>query len=567
MRRSLSTVAAFVIAATWVLGCSDDTGPEDPTPTRVSLSQTQVTLKDGESVTLTATVYDLDDRPIEGADVTWASSNPAIATVEKGTVAAQRPGTTKIAALAGQASATAEVTVTQAATKLEKVSGDRQEGLEGFILGSSLVVRVVDRHGDGVPGVVVSFEVTAGGGTVSPTHTTTDAEGYARTAWRLGPASEPQTVEARAQGLQGSPAVFTAMTAEPVEVAIGQTVGGVISQAGGVHAYTFTGSAGEQIAISFQALAGTIGPLSLEFYEHFRTPDERPLAQLSRTPSSDPYGDYVGRLRLTHEGAYTILVQSPFGYGSYRFQIISVDPRPESVPATVAFGDTIAGESISPYFDVDEFTFTGKAGQNVNILLQPLTVGGSFYMALYEHYGTPSERRIAEAHYSEPTTDLYHPYNQSGPVTLPSDTTYTIVVQASGWFGGPYRFLILPLDPRPESIPSTVAIGDTIDGESISPTGDVDEFTFTATAGQDINIAFQILSGSSPLALELYANYGTPEQKRLVRLSAYSGQQWHHSGRITLSSEGTYTIVVRGMDPYEDAGAYRIHILPINRDS
>jgi hypothetical protein len=72
------------------------------------------------------------------------------------------------------------------ANKLVRVSGNNQSGRAGQELGEPLVVRLVDRLGNGIPGRAVSWVVGAGGGSVPSVSTTTDGNGEARTSWTLG---------------------------------------------------------------------------------------------------------------------------------------------------------------------------------------------------------------------------------------------------------------------------------------------------------------------------------------------------------------------------------------------
>ena len=95
-----------------------------------------------------------------------------------------------------------------AADTLRLIQGDGQSGTVGSLLTDSLVVRVTDQFGNGVPGVTVSWSVT-GGGSVSPATTTTDATGRAATARTLGSSAGAQTAVATVAGLKGSPVTFT----------------------------------------------------------------------------------------------------------------------------------------------------------------------------------------------------------------------------------------------------------------------------------------------------------------------------------------------------------------------
>lgn len=98
------------------------------------------------------------------------------------------------------------------ADSLVKVSGDNQFAPASTAATDSLVVRVADRFGNPVPGHAVTFAVTQGGGSVSPTNPTTGTNGRAPTRFTLGPTGGAQNrAQATASGVTtGSPATFTA---------------------------------------------------------------------------------------------------------------------------------------------------------------------------------------------------------------------------------------------------------------------------------------------------------------------------------------------------------------------
>ena len=91
---------------------------------------------------------------------------------------------------------------------LTKFSGDGQEGQVGEPLAKPFVVSVLDQNGSAFAGAVVSFSVTAGGGTLSSTTAATNAKGQARSTLTLGPDPETNTVTATVAGLE--PVTFTA---------------------------------------------------------------------------------------------------------------------------------------------------------------------------------------------------------------------------------------------------------------------------------------------------------------------------------------------------------------------
>jgi hypothetical protein len=95
------------------------------------------------------------------------------------------------------------------------VSGDLQTGTVGQELPQPLVVRVVDEKDRPVAGQIVSFVVTAGGGSVFAGAARTNRDGVAQERWTLGlVAGDTQQVEARAVDTEtGAPIVFATFRA------------------------------------------------------------------------------------------------------------------------------------------------------------------------------------------------------------------------------------------------------------------------------------------------------------------------------------------------------------------
>ena len=86
-------------------------------------------------------------------------------------------------------------------TTLVKVSGDTQQGTPSTALTQPLVIEVQDANSVAFAGVPVVFTITAGGGTLSATNTTTDANGQAQSTLTLGNSAGTNTVQASAQGI------------------------------------------------------------------------------------------------------------------------------------------------------------------------------------------------------------------------------------------------------------------------------------------------------------------------------------------------------------------------------
>ena len=99
-------------------------------------------------------------------------------------------------------------------TQLVKNAGDAQSWYFDNPLPAPLSVKALDANNRPVPGVVVNWEVTAGGGGVNAAQSTTGASGVASTTDSLG-SSSPQTVTAT-PALSSLPTVtFTATAGAP----------------------------------------------------------------------------------------------------------------------------------------------------------------------------------------------------------------------------------------------------------------------------------------------------------------------------------------------------------------
>ena len=92
----------------------------------------------------------------------------------------------------------------QAHPALLKIAGDGQKGASNTPLENPFVVEMQDANGAVLAGVSVTFTVTSGGGTLSVTSVTTDANGSAGSTLTLGPDLGTNTVEVYTDGVEGT---------------------------------------------------------------------------------------------------------------------------------------------------------------------------------------------------------------------------------------------------------------------------------------------------------------------------------------------------------------------------
>lgn len=99
------------------------------------------------------------------------------------------------------------------------VGGNEQTGDAGGVLPESLSVGVRDAGGQAVPAVSVSWRVSTGSGTVSPATSLTDAQGLAKTSFKVGSSVGKDSVAASIANTAIAPALFGA-TVRPGPAAV-----------------------------------------------------------------------------------------------------------------------------------------------------------------------------------------------------------------------------------------------------------------------------------------------------------------------------------------------------------
>src|SRR5205807_8410804 len=81
----------------------------------------------------------------------------------------------------------------------------------------------------------------------------------------------------------------------------------------------------------------------------------------------------------------------------------------------------------------------------------------------------------------------------TGRFALPTTGTYRLrvsgTVDRTDRDRGPYRVLLYKVNRRPETAPDTIALGDSVSGESIDMPGDVDAWRFNVRDSVGVNLA------------------------------------------------------------------------------
>ena len=188
----------------------------------------------GTAVTITAQLADQYGNPVatSGIRVTFSktgtggrfsttrvntnASGIATTTFTTGTTAGRTYTFTARSTSGGTRTGTSAAVVTMPGTptQIAVYAGNAQTATVGTAVATAPSVRVRDSHNNAVPGVVVTFAVTSGGGTITTASATTDAFGIATCgSWILGTLAGTNTLTATRAGLTGSPVTFTATAA------------------------------------------------------------------------------------------------------------------------------------------------------------------------------------------------------------------------------------------------------------------------------------------------------------------------------------------------------------------
>jgi adhesin/invasin len=286
-----------------VTGQAKVTVPQSTTPIQIAFTATalpadasaiQAVSGDGQTgqvgsalgQPLVVKVADQFGNPIPGVTVSWSItgggsvSESSTQTGQDGLTSVTRvlggaagPQTTKATAeaLTGSPSVTFTHTATAgSASRVEKLAGDAQSAQAGTELPIALVVQVLDAQGNPVVGRAVTWVIGAGGGSVAPQNTPTDAQGKASTRWTLGSSVGNNTVNAVVSGV-GTATFSATATAGSVSASRSQVTAspGTITAGAGSSTITVqvkdangTAVSGVAVSVSSSGAGNQIDPAS-----------------------------------------------------------------------------------------------------------------------------------------------------------------------------------------------------------------------------------------------------------------------------------------------------------------
>jgi hypothetical protein len=360
--------------------------------------------------------------------------------------------------------------------------------------------------------------------------------------------------------------VLFAPEKRPAAFAVGDTVAGETLEAPtDIDVFNGTGQPGQDVTFIAEAPgSAALGPVLI----YVRDPQGVSVQGFAQVKAGDPAAVTTGRFTVPASGQFTVRIEAqsfggiPRYQGAYRFWSYVINHAPESRPAAVTTGVEVTGESIDRASDVDEFTFTAAAGAEINAFIQAPRF--RILQVL-----SPAGVSVGSASSSAADTSLFA--HETGRMVLTQGGTYTIRV-----FGaqpdslvdvGPYRFFLYPINRAPEHVGAALTLGDTLNGETIDRPGDIDEFTFTGTAGEEFN-AFLQAAGSPSSALfnlEVIDADGT-RLAGTASTGADSALLGQATGRFAARTTGTLRVRVQSaaFTHSRDTGPYRLVVYRTN---
>jgi hypothetical protein len=354
----------------------------------------------------------------------------------------------------------------------------------------------------------------------------------------------------------------------PASITIGTVVSGEsLDPAGDFDVYQFTGARGQLVEMVLQ---GTAGPEASGQFEAILSPTGPfPLGVAGTDATAPPPGQSTLRINLPEDGDYTIRVSPSHEgrvvgeRGSYRLSLLPVNPALEHLPAVQPLAATISGEAIDAPGDIDRFTFTGSPGTEYELFTQASTQasGPAFGLAV-EVLGATGDAPLR----IRPVVNVPLAI---GRLAIPSSGQLRLQVfeQRIGLFlpayviTGPYTLSAVPIDRRPETRVPAVGRNAVVQGEGIETIGDVDEFTFSGSAGETIQVYFNTPFGFFPGATLELVDPATDDVLGTVASGNPAPQLTDQgTGPVTLPHGGQYVVRVLGTSDFEGTGGYEFLI-------
>ncbi len=260
-----------------------------------------------------------------------------------------------------------------------------------------------------------------------------------------------------------------------------------------------------------------------------------------------------GRMTLRASGTYRLRVSGSATVAPtpYTVEVRTVGSATEAASASLSPGDSVSSETINALGDVDDFLINAAPGTEVQVFLRE----GSFQ--LYIDPIVAGTNTLIRTGTQFNTGRLTVPGSGQVGIRIYEPRSFSSGLRDHGFsFTGPYSVSVHQIDRAPETLTAALTLGTTMDGEALDIEGDVDEYTFSGTAGQQVSA-----SVSAPFALDVHAEVMLelidPSTGAVLGSAASFDGSVHTTGTISLPGTRTYMVRLSGSDSTRGKGGYR----------
>jgi hypothetical protein len=325
----------------------------------------------------------------------------------------------------------------------------------------------------------------------------------------------------------------TPVISAPGTISMGETIASTLTD--GPNAHTFEGQAGQVVTIELDSV-------DFDAYLQLKDADESELA--SDDDGAGNLNALIENFTLPTDGTYTIVVSSFDNTATGDYSLSLTDEGGETPPITptavpsgsdIAIGDTVSG-NLSGNDLTASYTFEGEAGQIVTIT------------ATAEDFD--AYLRLLDPDGDELTTDDDSAGSLNARISfyqLPSNGTYTIVVESFDSAGGSYNLSLSAAEI--ENIEYTQTVNGIL-SEAESTAG----YRFTGQEGDVITILLQSSVFDTYLSL---TQADSEDSYPLMTDDDSGGGSDSRIGPFTLPETGDYIITVSSYDA-SVTGAYTL---------
>jgi hypothetical protein len=271
---------------------------------------------------------------------------------------------------------------------------------------------------------------------------------------------------------------------------------------------------------------------------------------------ADEFPITSGRMTLPTSGIYRIRVYgSPTGaVAPYTLEVRTFPSGTESVPGSLSPGDSVSTEAIDQLGDVDDFVITATPGSEVQTFVRE----GSF--RLFADAVVAGSSTLIQAGVHSSTGRVIVPASGKFGVRIYEPRRFSSSLRVSDFgFTGAYSVSVHQINRAPETLGAALTLGMTMNGESMDIEGDVDEFTFAGTAGQQVTGSVSVpfvFDRFVPLNMEIV----DPVTGNILGNAASGDGTVATTGSVTLPATRTYLIRMRTVDSTLGKGGYRFRV-------